>query len=181
MLDVVVAEVLFRTCPDLAEGDLSKARISLVNETTLAEVARSIDLGAHLLVGRGAETEGARDKPSVLSDALEAVIGAVYLVDGLDGASALIVKLMGDRIALAAKSPGAENFKGMLNEWAQAERGTSVTFTSRQDGPPHDPVFTAEARLGDEVLASGTGKSKKSAEIDAARAAWGKVNDARTA
>jgi ribonuclease-3 len=88
---------------------------------------------------------------------------------------------MGDRIATAAKSPGAENFKGMLNEWAQAERGASVTFTSRQDGPPHDPVFTAEARLGDEVLASGTGRSKKSAEIDAARAAWGKVNDARTA
>ena len=181
VLDVVVAEVLFRTCPDLAEGDLSKARISLVNETALAEVARTIDLGDHLLVGRGAEAEGAREKPSVLSDALEAVIGAVYLSDGLDGAASLIVELMGDRISQAAKSPGAENFKGMLNEWAQAERGASVTFSSRQEGPPHDPVFTAEARLGDEVLASGTGHSKKSAEIDAARAAWGKVNDARTA
>ena len=181
VLDLVVAEVLFRTCADLAEGDLSKARISLVNETTLAEVARSIDLGAYLLVGRGAETEGARDKPSVLSDALEAVIGAAFLADGLDRTAALIVELMGDRIAAAAKSPGAENFKGMLNEWAQSERGTSVTFASRQDGPPHDPVFTAEARIGDEVLACGTGRSKKTAEIDAARAAWGKVNDARTA
>ena len=153
----------------------------MVNETALAEVARTIDLGDHLLVGRGAEAEGAREKPSVLSDALEAVIGAVYLSDGLDGAASLIVELMGDRITQAAKSPGAENFKGMLNEWAQAERGASVTFSSRQEGPPHDPVFTAEARLGDEVLASGTGHSKKSAEIDAARAAWGKVNDARTA
>ena len=181
VLDVVVADVLFRTCPDLAEGDLSKARISLVNEAALADVARSIELGDHLLLGNGAEAEGARDKPSVLSDALEAVIGAVYLSEGLAAASALIVSLMDDRIAAAAKSPGAENFKGMLNEWAQAERGMSVTFTARQEGPAHDPVFTAEARLGTDVLAIGTGRSKKSAEIDAARAAWGKVTHARTA
>ena len=117
----------------------------------------------------------------MLSDALEAVIGAVYLSEGLAAASALIVSLMDDRIAAAAKSPGAENFKGMLNEWAQAERGMSVTFTARQEGPAHDPVFTAEARLGTDVLAIGTGRSKKSAEIDAARAAWGKVTHARTA
>ena len=181
VLDVVVADVLFRTCPDLAEGDLSKARISLVNEGTLAEIAVSIGLGDHLLLGRGAESEGARQKPSVLSDALEAVIGAVYLSDGLAAAEALVVGLLGERIAAAAKSPGAENFKGMLNEWAQAAHGASVTFRCSHEGPPHDPVFTALVLLGDDVLASGTGHSKKSAEIDAARAAWGKVNDARTA
>ena len=181
VLDVVVAEVLFRTYPDLAEGDLSKARISLVNESTLAEIAVSIGLGDHLRLGRGAETEGARSKPSVLSDALEAVIGAVYLTNGLDAASTLVVSLLGDRIAAAAKSPGAENFKGMLNEWAQAEHGASVTFSCSQEGSPHDPVFTAVVLLGDHELASGTGRSKKIAEIDAARAAWGKVTDARTA
>ena len=117
----------------------------------------------------------------MLSDALEAVIGAVYLTNGLDAASTLVVSLLGDRIAAAAKSPGAENFKGMLNEWAQAEHGASVTFSCSQEGSPHDPVFTAVVLLGDHELASGTGRSKKIAEIDAARAAWGKVTDARTA
>jgi ribonuclease-3 len=178
VLDLAVADVLFRSCPDLDEGGLSKARISVVNEGVLADVARSVGLGDHLLLGKGAEAEGARTKPSVLSDALEAVIGAVYLSDGLGAATALVESLMGDRIVAAAKSPGAENFKGMLNEWAQATHGQSITFTTDHEGPSHDPVFTAEVLLGDTVLATGTGRSKKSAEIDAAKAAWGMVQDA---
>ena len=166
VLGLVVAETIFLAHPELDEGGLSKARIALVNETTLAEIASEIGLGDLLVLGRGAEGEGLRTKPSVLSDALEAVIGATYLSDGIEAARALVRSLLGDRIEAAADEPGA--------------RATSraLSYSVTESGPPHERRYEALVMLDGTTIASGGGRTKKSAEMDAAKAAWGEIADA---
>jgi len=178
VLDLVVAEVLYLTHPELGEGDMSKARIALVNETVLAEIARELDLGAALRLGRGAEADSDREKASILSDAMEAVIGAVYLDGGIDAARRFILSRLGHRLEAAATHPGAEDHKTLVQEWSQATRHLAPSYTIESSGPQHDPRFVATLRVGDEVLGIGEGRSKKAAEQDAARAAWGVVGRA---
>lgn len=177
VLGLVVAETIFLAHPELDEGGLSKARIALVNETTLAEIALEISLGELLVLGRGAENEGLRNKPSVLSDALEAVIGAAYLSDGIEAARTLVRSLLGDRIEAAAGEPGGRDFKSLLHEWAQAA-GKSLAYSVNESGPPHERRYGAVVLLDSSEVASGSGRTKKSAEMDAAKAAWGEIADA---
>jgi ribonuclease III len=177
VLGLVVAETIFLAHPELDEGGLSKARIALVNETTLAEIASEIGLGDLLVLGRGAEGEGLRTKPSVLSDALEALIGATYLSDGIEAARALVRSLLGDRIEAAADEPGARDFKSLLHEWAQATSRT-LSYSVTESGPPHERRYEAQVMLDGTTIASGGGRTKKSAEMDAAKAAWGEIADA---
>lgn len=177
VLGLVVAETIFLAHPELDEGGLSKARIALVNETTLAEIASEIGLGDLLVLGRGAEGEGLRTKPSVLSDALEAVIGATYLSDGIEAARALVRSLLGDRIEAAADEPGARDFKSLLHEWAQAT-SRALSYSVTESGPPHERRYEALVMLDGTTIASGGGRTKKSAEMDAAKAAWGEIADA---
>ena len=178
VLGMVVAEALFVAHPDLDEGSMSKARIALVNETVLAELARALDLGELLLLGKGAARSGEAGLDSVLADAMEAVFGAVYLSCGLDEARRLILRLLGDRLEAAADAPGAGDFKSRVNEWVQAQFGVMPTYEITSSGPEHTPTFVATLLVSGRVLATGEGRSKKQAEAAAARAALEEVRGA---
>ena len=178
VLDLVVADHLFATHPELDEGGLSKTRIAVVNETVLAEVAGELGLGEALRLGRGAEVEGLRSKPSVLADTFEAVVGAIYLGGGSTEARRFVLDSLGERIEIAAANPGSEDFKSLLQEWAQAQHGIQVAYEISGSGPAHDPRFIATVSMANAVLGRGEGRSKKSAEMEAAKAAWGVVGHA---
>ena len=178
VVGLVVAEALFVAHPDLDEGAMSKARIALVNETVLADVARDVRLGEFLLLGKGAARAGEADLDSVLADAFEAVVGAIYLSEGLETARGLVLRLLGERLESAARAPGSGDFKSMLNEWAQATYGQMATYEVVQSGPEHAPTFLATLRIGDRLLATGEGRSKKQAEAAAAKAALEEVRSA---
>jgi ribonuclease III len=181
VLDLVIAEALYQANPGMDEGKMSKARIALVNETTLAELARSIDLGALLSMGRGADRAGDRDKPSALADAFEAVIGAIYLAHGLDVARSVLLELFEDRIVAAAENPGGSDFKSLLNEWAAIAGRGAVNYDVTFSGPDHDREFVATALVGGTEVGVGRGRSKKAAEAEAAKSAWEVLGDAGTA
>jgi ribonuclease-3 len=175
VLGVVITTALFHNHPDLPEGQLAKLRASVVNMRALADVARRLGpmgLGSYLLLGKGEETTGGRDKASILADTLEAVLGAVYLQYGLDEA-ALVVHRLFDPVLLDAAQRGAGlDWKTSLQETtAQYSLGVPEYAVS-EEGPDHAKSFTAIARVGGESLGSGAGRSKKEAEQKAAEAAW---------
>jgi ribonuclease-3 len=175
VLGVVVTESLYRAHPDLSEGRLAKLRAAVVNARALAEVARGIGLGDHVKLGRGEETTGGRAKASILSDTVEAVIGAIHLSGGF-AASAPVVHLLFDPLMDAAAKLGAGlDWKTSLQELS-AERGLGVPdYVIESDGPDHMKTFTAQVRVGDQLYGRGIGRSKKEAEQLAAETAYGEI------
>ncbi len=168
VLGLVVTDHLFRSNPDLAEGDLAKARAQIVSSTTLASVAVEVRLGDALRLGRGERRSGGSEKPSILADALEAVIGAVWLDGGMVAADPVVTGLLADRLAAAVGVPGGLDFKTRLQE-AAAHRGEhGPVYDLAEEGPDHAKRFTATVRLGDRAWGSGSGRSKKEAEQAAA-------------
>jgi len=144
-----------------------------VNAGSLAEVAEEIELGPVLCLGRGEDASGGREKPSILSDALEAVIGAAYLDAGWESARALVMDLLGGRIVEAASGPGAADFKTRLQERAaHRAEGHLPRYEVSSDGPDHAKEFVAVVHLDGRAWGRGRGRSKKQAEQAAARAAW---------
>lgn len=176
VLGHIVTDYLFRTYPDLPEGELAKVRASLVNSESLAEVAMELDLGSALLLGKGEAASGGREKPSILADALEAVIGAVYLDGGLDVATALVMAIFGERIEEAAAGPGGQDYKTRLQELAARKFDQLPRYAVHDEGPDHAKEFFARVSVGGEVLGSGRGRSKKQAEQAAARSAWQRLH-----
>lgn len=172
VLGVVVTEALYLAHPDLSEGRLAKLRAAVVNARALAEVARALGLGEHILLGRGEESTGGRDKSSILSDTVEALIGAIYLDRGFESAGA-VVRMLFDPLMVAAADLGAGlDWKTSLQEMT-AEHGLGAPVYRVQDeGPDHSKMFTAVAVVGERELGSGSGRSKKEAEQEAASAAW---------
>jgi ribonuclease-3 len=172
VLGLVVADALYTTHPELPEGELAKLRASVVNARALAGVARSLELGRWLRLGKGEEVTGGRDKNSILADTMEAVLGAVYLDRGLGGATVLVRRLF-DPLMDAARGRGAAlDWKTALQELTTA-RGLGIPgYDITESGPDHAKRFAAAARLGDQVHGSGSGRSKKEAEQQAAEAAW---------
>ena len=172
VLGVVVTETLYRTHPDFSEGRLAKLRAAVVNARALAEVARTIDLGRHIMLGRGEETTGGREKASILSDTVEAVIGAIHLSGGMSEAAQVIHRLF-DPVMEAAASMGAGlDWKTSLQELS-AEKGLGVPeYLIEDDGPDHMKTFVARVRVGQQLLGNGTGRSKKEAEQGAAETAY---------
>jgi len=173
VLDLVVADMLYRRFPDAAEGELTRYKAALVSELALAEVARDIGLGRHLVLGRGEEETGGRDKPSILSDALEAVLGAVYLDAGTAAVEAIVRRLFGDALAsVEATGIPRGDYKTALQEWTQA-RGLGLPSyrLAATEGPDHARRYTVVATLGGKELATGQGPSKREAERLAARGA----------
>jgi ribonuclease-3 len=168
----VVTDFLFRTYPDLPEGELAKVRASVVNSAALAEVAAELDIGAALLLGKGEDQSGGREKPSILADAMEALIGAVYMDDGWLGAERLVMGLLGERIAEAAEGPGGQDYKTRLQELAAHRFEHLPRYDVHDEGPDHAKRFFATVHLGGELQGRGEGRSKKQAEQEAARAAW---------
>jgi ribonuclease-3 len=172
VLDLVVSHLLVDRFPEHAEGALSKLRATVVSEPGLAQAARRLGLGECLRLGKGEELTGGRTKPSILADAYEAVLAAIYLDGGLPAAFAAVERHFGEVLAGLERGGGSVDHKTRLQEYAQAElrlvpRYRIVATT----GPDHDKTFETEIVLGDEVLARGAGKSKKEAEQRAAAAA----------
>jgi ribonuclease-3 len=160
------------TYPDLPEGELAKVRASVVNAGVLAELAVELHLGTALLLGKGEDQSGGREKPSILADAMEAVIGAVYLDRGWDGAQRLVMGLLGDRISEAAAGPGGQDYKTRLQELAARRFDELPRYQVVDDGPDHAKRFFATVFVGGEPRGAGEGRSKKQAEQAAAREAW---------
>ncbi len=172
VLGLVVTDHVFRTYPALPEGHLAQVRAAVVNAGALAEVAEELELGRALLLGKGEHASGGREKPSILADAMEAVIGSVYLDGGWDAANALVMGLLGARIAEAAAGPGGHDFKTRLQELAARRYDQLPRYEVHGEGPDHAKHFTAVVHLAGQPAGSGEGRSKKQAEQAAAKAAW---------
>ncbi len=172
VLGIIVTDHVYRTYPKLAEGHLAKVRASVVNADVLAEVAGRIALGPCLRLGKGEDASGGREKTSILSDALEAIIAAVYLDGGLEAARAVVMKLFGERIADAANGPGGDDYKTRLQELAAQRFEKLPRYQVSDEGPDHAKRFFATVLIGGAPRGQGEGGSKKQAEQAAARAAW---------
>ena len=170
VLDFIVGEYLYLTHPDKPEGELTKMRAAVVNETTLARQAKTIDLGKVLYLGKGEQYSGGRERPSILADALEAVIGAIYLQYGFEEVRKFILGMLVPEIKKLAEGNYGD-FKTMLQERAQKEEYDVTYRILNETGPDHDKVFTAGVYIKGEVKGTGTGKTKKEAEQHAARLA----------
>ena len=171
ILGQAVTVHLFTAFPDLDEGSLAKRRASVVSTVALAEVARSIQLGEHLLLGRGEDQTGGRDKDSILADTTEAVIGATYLSAGPEAATALVLRLVKPLMADPERYGAAMDPKTSLQELAARLSLAPPVYAVSADGPDHHRVFTATVGVGD-VERTGVGSSKKQAEMAAALAVW---------
>ena len=175
VLGLVVTDELYRSQPDLPEGQLAKLRASVVNMTSLAAVARRLGdggLGAHLLLGRGEETTGGREKDSILADALEALIGAIHLGCGLDTAAAIVHRLFDPLLVESATRGAGLDWKTSLQELGSAQGLGAPVYRVVAEGPDHAKTFTADVLLGDVLRGSGSGRTKKAAEQEAAEVAW---------
>ncbi len=172
MLGLVVTDTLYRTHPDLPEGQLAKLRAAVVNMRALADVARSLGIGRYVRLGRGEEATGGRDKSSILADTLEALIGAVYLDRGLDEASALVHRLFDPLIARASGLGAGLDWKTSLQELTAAEMLGVPEYLVEESGPDHQKTFRATVRVAGQTYGSGEGRSKKEAEQQAAESAW---------
>jgi ribonuclease-3 len=175
VLGVVVTDMAYRAYPDMPEGQLAKLRAAIVNMQALAEVARALSLGGIVLLGKGEEQSGGRDKSSILADALEAVFGAVYLDLGLDAARELIERLFRPRMEAYVRGEGDRDYKTILQELASQELHAMPEYRLEERGPDHEKEFTATVYLAGRALGTGIGRSKKEAEQQAAREAFARV------
>jgi ribonuclease-3 len=176
VLGFIIAEELYQRLPQSSEGEMTELRSSLVRGDALSRMAKAISLGSYLYLGKGEEVSGGRRKPANLAGALEAVIAAIFLDQGSSVARAFILRLV-DKELKKALSQGIEpDYKSQLQELIQARHQQTPTYQVIEAmGPDHDRRFTVEVKVGDTVLGSGSGKSKKSAEAEAARSALGQL------
>ena len=172
VLGLVVTDTLFRNHPELPGGQLAKLRAAVVNMRALADVGRTLDIGAHVRLGRGEESTGGRDKSSILADTLEALLGAVYVDRGLEAAGVLVHRLFDPLIEDAATLGAGLDWKTSLQELT-ANGGLGVPeYVVTESGPDHEKVFKAVVQVGGEPYGTGSGRSKKEAEQEAAASAW---------
>jgi ribonuclease III len=177
VLGLIVTDTLFRSYPDLPEGQLAKLRAAVVNMRALASVARGLELGSYVRLGKGEEGTGGRDKSSILADTLEAVIGAVYLDQGLAAADALVHRLFDPVIATSARLGAGLDWKTSLQELTASEILGAPEYHVEESGPDHQKSFRAFVRIGTETYGEGEGRSKKEAEQQAAEAAWNGISE----
>lgn len=169
VLDLAVSCRIFRDFPALPEGELTRIRAEVVSEKGLAAVARELDLGSCLLLGRGEERSGGREKESLIADALEALLGAVFCDGGFDRAASVIETLFGPSVVLSAGRKTGIDHKTRLQEVVQARHGHPPVYVlTRTEGPDHQRLYTVEVRLDDRTIGVGQGRNKKGAEQAAA-------------
>lgn len=175
VLSLIMSDYLARRYPELSEGALSKLKASLVSEAPLANAARRLDLGARLKLGRGEELSNGRDKTSLLADALEAVIAAVYLDGGFEASRNFTIEVLTDElrhIDILQEQPGGDDYKTRFQEWCQKRYELLPRYVIvRETGPDHQKVFEVEVQVNDRVFGIGRGHSKKEAEQEAAQRA----------
>lgn len=179
VLQLVVTEFLYESYPQLAEGQMAKVRAAVVSRGTLSEIAGELDLGGHIELSPSEESTGGRKKDSILADAVEAIIGAVYLDGGMDPARVMILRSWADRVADRAKSPGVKDYKTRLQELV-AREGRRPVYRVEGTGPDHDRRFTAVVSVNGTDYGSGDGRSKKEAEQAAAHIALDALSRDRT-
>lgn len=172
VLGLIVTEELYKRYPEFDESRLSPLRSGVVNMRALADIARGLDLGQYILLGKGEEVTGGRDKHSLLADALEALIGAIYLQCGFTQCSEIVAKLITPTMNSAVARGAGLDGKTALQELAAALGKGVPEYVVSEEGPDHDKNFTAVAMLSGQALSEGTGKSKREAEQIAARAAY---------
>ena len=166
VLEIVSSDFLYRNFPDMSEGQMSRKRASLVCEPTLAYCARQIDLGSYILLGRGEDMSGGRRRDSILSDALESLIGAIYLDGGLEKAESFIMRFILDDIEHKSMFHDSKTY---LQEMLQKDHKEPISYELTDTrGPEHDRVFVMQVKLGDKVIGTGEGHSKQSAGQEAA-------------
>lgn len=178
VLGVVVTETLYRTHPDLSEGRLAKLRAAVVNARALAEVAIGIGLGQHIKLGRGEEATGGREKASILSDTVEAVIGAIHLSGGIEASSPVVHRLFDPLMEAAASLGAGLDWKTSLQELSAEHTLGVPEYVITDDGPDHMKTFTAQVRVGGALYGHGVGRSKKEAEQAAAQTAYTEIKAA---
>lgn len=174
----MVTNHIYRTYPDLSEGELAKLRAAVVSSVSLAAAARALDLGSMLRLGKGELASGGADKSSILADAAEAVIGAVYLDGGWEPAERVVLDLFSEPIGESARMPGVEDFKTRLQELAARHCENLPRYSVVGDGPDHEKHFHAVVHIDAEVFGEGDGRSKKESEQAAAAVAWEKLHAA---
>lgn len=171
VLSIVVADYIFENCPELPEGELTKLRSALVCEKALYKFGKSINLGSYLLLSRGEKNGGGADRPSIVSDAFEAVIAAIYLDGGIEAAKKHILRFVIPEIKNHNKKP-FKDYKTSLQEIVQKNPGEKISYRLvSESGPDHDKHFIFEVLLNSNVIGKGGGRSKKEAEQNAAREA----------
>ena len=172
VLGFLVADLVYRSEPDLDEGALTDVRKAVVNSVCLAEIAIEHRFGDHLRLGKGEQQSGGREKPSILADAVEAVLGAVYLDGGIDAVRGSVVRLLGERIRAAVDNGGRnQDHKSRLQEEVAGRSDDVLVYEFEATGPDHARHFTVTVSAGGRRLGVGMGRSKKQAEQQAARAA----------
>ena len=178
ILGLIVAEKLYQDFPHLSEGEMTKIRAALVRGDTLARVAKTVELGDYLYLGKGEEASGGRSKPANLAGALEAIIAAVFLDRGQSATRDFTLKLLDVELkSIISKGLGVD-YKSELQELIQAKKQQKPAYhLIEATGPDHDKMFTVEIRVGEAVFGRGSGKSKKAAETEAARSALEKLSD----
>lgn len=176
LLSFVVTERLCQEFPQVGEGELTEIRISLIRQATLAQLAIALKLGGYLLLGKGEEASGGRQRETNLADAFEALIGAIFLDQGLDAARNFVLGKLCSRLEKVKDEGVGRNYKTILQEFTQTKHKQLPAYRVIEAlGPDHAKGFTVEVSLGDIVLGTGSGKSKRAAEMEAARSAWEKL------
>lgn len=176
VLELTVSEHLFFEKPDYSEGEMTKCRAALVNESALVKLARDLNVSDYLTLGRGERNSGGADKPSILADAVEALIGAVYVDGGFDAARGVVQRLMEGSFDNVLSGGGVRDYKTRLQEYYHKQGISDIRYTVyKEEGPPHDKVFYVKLLVAGEEISQGKGRSKKTAEQKAARQACMKV------
>ena len=180
VLSLIVSNHIFRKYSELPEGEMTKIRASVVCESTLKELAMDLDIGSFIKLGKGEELTGGRNRPSILSDAYEAVVGAIYIDGGYKQAESFVLKQMIELIENSAQGFGIADFKTKLQEILQKKGDTKISYEVVEElGPDHSKEYTVLVRCDGEKFGIGMGKSKKEAEQNAARNALKMVKDKR--
>ena len=181
VLGIIVTDRLYRDHPDLPEGELAKMRAATVSQKALSEVARGIDLGPCILLGKGETATGGADKDSILCDAFEAVLGAIYLTHGIDTSREVVNRLVGPLLERAADAGVALDWKTSLQEASAARGMGSPVYTCEGEGPDHARTFTATVTIDGTAYGTGVGSAKKHAEQEAAERAYAALTADATA
>lgn len=178
VLSLSVSEFIYKTYPKLPEGSMTKLRAGVVSEFTLAKIAKSMGLGKYLRLGKGEQINGGRHRDSILADAFEAIIAAIYLDGGLEPAKEFVIRQLADSIKSLSKSDGSWDSKTLLQELLQVSNKADIRYEIiNEDGPDHNKSFTAQISNNGKIIGTGQGKSKKEAEQMAAYNALKKINE----
>ena len=175
ILDFDLSLFLFDNYPNLDEGSLTKIRSGAVDQNALVNLAKEIDIGKYLFMSKPEESTGGRDKSSILEDAVEALIAAIYFDGGLEEVNKFISNFIYPLIDKLSKNPGQKDYKTRLQEY-YAKKGQKVTYTAKSEGPDHNKQFNAQVILENKIIGKGIGKSKKNAEQMAAKDAFSKMS-----